>query len=54
MTAFKVSSKDCANDFFAMEHHQTKKGGPPRHLHHGEDEWFYVLEGEYVVGGRGR
>ncbi len=48
-TAFKVSSKDCRNDFFAMEHHHTAKGGPPRHLHHNEDEWFYVLEGEYVV-----
>ena len=48
-TAFKVSSKDCRNDFFAMEHHHTAKGGPPRHLHHNEDEWFYVLEGEYLV-----
>jgi len=48
-TAFKVSSQDCRNDFFAMEHHHTAKGGPPRHLHHNEDEWFYVLEGEYLV-----
>jgi mannose-6-phosphate isomerase-like protein (cupin superfamily) len=32
-----------------MEHHHTKKGGPPRHLHHIEDEWFYVIEGEYIV-----
>ena len=48
-SSFKVSSKDCRNDFFAMEHHHTKKGGPPRHLHHGEDEWFYVVDGEYIV-----
>jgi mannose-6-phosphate isomerase-like protein (cupin superfamily) len=48
-TTFKVSSKDCRGDFFAMEHHHTSKGGPPRHLHHIEDEWFYVLEGEYLV-----
>lgn len=48
-TTFKVSSKDCGGDFFAMEHHHTKKGGPPRHLHHDQDEWFYVLEGEYIV-----
>ena len=48
-TTFKVSTKDCRGDFFAMEHHHTKKGGPPRHLHHVEDEWFYVLEGEYIV-----
>jgi mannose-6-phosphate isomerase-like protein (cupin superfamily) len=48
-SCFKVSSKDCRGDFFAMEHHHTKKGGPPRHLHHGEDEWFYVVDGEYIV-----
>jgi mannose-6-phosphate isomerase-like protein (cupin superfamily) len=32
-----------------MEHSHTRKGGPPRHLHHNEDEWFYVVEGTYVV-----
>lgn len=48
-TTFKVSSKDCRDDFFAMEHHHTAKGGPPLHLHTVEDEWFYVLEGEYIV-----
>ncbi len=21
--------------------------GPPRHLHHDQDEWFYVMEGEF-------
>ena len=24
-------------------------GGPVRHLHHEQDEWFYVLEGEHVI-----
>ena len=23
------------------------KGGPARHLHYDQDEWFYVLEGEF-------
>ncbi len=32
-----------------MEHRNQKKGGPPRHLHHNEDEWFYPIEGQYVV-----
>jgi quercetin dioxygenase-like cupin family protein len=27
----------------------TKKGGPPRHLHHEQDEWFYAVKGEFVV-----
>ncbi len=26
-----------------------QKGGPARHLHHEQEEWFYVLEGEYVI-----
>ena len=25
------------------------KGGPPRHIHHEQDEWFYVIKGEYVI-----
>jgi quercetin dioxygenase-like cupin family protein len=25
------------------------KGGPPRHLHLEQDEWFYALEGEFVI-----
>ena len=48
-TTFKVSSRDSHGGFFAMEHRHLKKGGPPRHLHTVEDEWFYVLEGEYLV-----
>lgn len=48
-STFKVSSRDCRGQFFAMEHHHSKKGGPPRHLHTVEDEWFYVIEGEYIV-----
>lgn len=24
------------------------KGGPARHLHHDQDEWFMVLEGEFL------
>lgn len=25
----------------------TPKGGPPLHIHPNQDEWFYVVEGEY-------
>jgi mannose-6-phosphate isomerase-like protein (cupin superfamily) len=48
-STFKVSTQDSRGDFFAMEHTNQKKGGPPRHLHHNEDEWFYVIEGDYLV-----
>jgi mannose-6-phosphate isomerase-like protein (cupin superfamily) len=48
-SAFKVITRDSGGDLFIMEHTNGKKGGPPRHVHHHEDEWFYVLEGEYVA-----
>jgi quercetin dioxygenase-like cupin family protein len=48
-TAFKVLTQDTSACLFVMEHISSKKGGPPRHLHHHEDEWFYVIEGEYII-----
>jgi quercetin 2,3-dioxygenase len=32
---------------FEQVHHA--KGGPARHLHYEQDEWFYVVEGEYII-----
>ncbi len=48
-TSFKVLTQDRGGSLFLMEHTNQKKGGPPRHLHHNEDEWFYAVEGEYIV-----
>lgn len=48
-TAFKVLTQDTGGDLFIMQHANLKKGGPPRHLDHNEDEWFYVLEGDYIA-----
>ena len=48
-TAFKVLTDDSGGGLFVIEHPSRKKGGPPRHLHHNENEWFYVLEGEYIA-----
>ena len=48
-TDFKVSTKDSGGGLFLFEHTNRKKGGPPRHLHHGEEEWFYAIDGEYIV-----
>ena len=25
------------------------KGGPARHLHYDQDEWFYAVEGEFII-----
>jgi hypothetical protein len=40
-TDFKVSTQDSSGGLFIMEHTNRKQGGPPRHLHHNEDEWLY-------------
>ncbi|HXJ87630.1 MAG TPA: cupin domain-containing protein [Candidatus Binatia bacterium] len=48
-TAFKVLTDDAASALFVIEHASRQKGGPPRHLHHHENEWFYVMEGEYLA-----
>lgn len=48
----KVTPADTDGDLYVIEHTDQEKGGPPRHVHHAQDEWFYVLEGRYriVVG----
>jgi mannose-6-phosphate isomerase-like protein (cupin superfamily) len=46
--AFKVTPQD-TDDLFIIENTLHAKGGPPRHLHHHQDEWFYVLEGEFLI-----
>jgi quercetin dioxygenase-like cupin family protein len=48
-TTFKVSGADTAGGLFVIEQANTVKGGPPRHLHHEQDELWYVLAGDYVV-----
>jgi mannose-6-phosphate isomerase-like protein (cupin superfamily) len=47
-TAFKVATADTQGALFMMEQHSTKPGGPPLHLHHDQDEFWYVTAGEYV------
>ena len=46
---FKVSSLDTNGDLFIIEVTDDSKGGPPRLLHHEQEEWFYVIDGEYIV-----
>jgi quercetin dioxygenase-like cupin family protein len=46
---FKVSGGDTQGGLFVFENKYSRKGGPPRHLHQNEDEWFYVLEGNFLA-----
>jgi quercetin dioxygenase-like cupin family protein len=47
--AVKVSSKDTGGALFVFEHTEMGKGGPPRHIHHEQDEWFYAVAGEFAM-----
>src|SRR5690349_19216134 len=48
-TRFKVLTKETGGNLFVMEQSNHKKGGPPRHLHYKEEEYFYVIEGNDIV-----
>lgn len=44
----KLSSADTENDLFMWESSRSAIGGPAEHFHYAEDEWFYILEGEFL------
>lgn len=43
----KVSAADTDGELFLFEHADMGPGGPPRHVHYEQDEWFYVVAGEF-------
>lgn len=43
----KVSTADLEGDLYVYESRTVGKGGPPLHVHPNQDEWIYVLQGEY-------
>lgn len=46
--AIKVSAQDTGGALLVFEHRNMGKGGPPRHVHFEQDEWFQVIRGEYA------
>ena len=44
-----VSARDTNGDLCIYDTIRHEKGGPPLHLHHEQDEWFYVVSGEFIV-----
>jgi len=45
----KISSKDTDGDLAVFEQNGfTPKGGPPLHIHPYQDEFFYIINGEYL------
>ena len=46
---YKITGQDTGDRLFIFELTNTRRGGPPRHFHPAQEEWFYVLEGEYLI-----
>ena len=45
----KVSSAETGGNVTIYDTGRRERGGPPMHLHHAQDEWFFVREGEFVI-----
>jgi mannose-6-phosphate isomerase-like protein (cupin superfamily) len=45
----KASTLDTDGALSVAEITSFQRGGPARHLHHEQDEWFYIVEGEHVI-----
>ena len=45
---FKTSGAE-SRDLFVVENDFHQPGGPARHLHTSQDEWFYAVVGEFVA-----
>jgi quercetin dioxygenase-like cupin family protein len=45
----KVSGRDTGGDLCIFDTYRESKGGPALHRHHFQDEWFYVVRGEFMV-----
>jgi quercetin dioxygenase-like cupin family protein len=45
---FKVLPRETGEGLLVIEHMNLGKNGPPLHRHAGQDEWFYVMDGEVL------
>ncbi len=45
--AFKVPTPN-ASDLFVLENTFLAPGGPARHLHYEQEEWFYIVAGSFL------
>lgn len=44
----KISTKDTDGDVYVFESTRVKEGGPALHFHYEQDEFWYVLTGEFI------
>ena len=45
----KVSTSDTDGDLYIFDTTRIKEGGPPLHFHYSQDEWWYVIKGEFLI-----
>jgi mannose-6-phosphate isomerase-like protein (cupin superfamily) len=45
----KISTQDSAGALVLLEHRDMGRGGPVRHVHFEQDEWFYGIKWEFAV-----
>lgn len=46
--SIKLSGQDTNGEIMMFEHNNIHKAGPPRHVHFEQDEWFYVIKGDFA------
>jgi quercetin dioxygenase-like cupin family protein len=53
LATIKCSAQTTGGRVAVIEHHAPQGTGSPLHVHHREDEWFYIVDGEltFLVGG---
>jgi quercetin dioxygenase-like cupin family protein len=44
-----IASNDTNGELLAYNTVRYEKGGPAFHFHHSQDEWFYVISGEFIA-----
>jgi quercetin dioxygenase-like cupin family protein len=49
LATIKSSTEGTGGRAAVIEHTGPQNSGSPLHVHHREDEWFYVLEGELTI-----
>jgi quercetin dioxygenase-like cupin family protein len=54
LTTLKATSAETGGQAVVIEQLAPRGSGSPLHVHHNEDEWFYVLEGELTIWAGGQ
>src|SRR3954466_5109294 len=45
----KISTSDTDGSLYVFESSRVKPGGPPLHVHPDQDEWWYILQGQFKI-----